>query len=324
MICGGRPQLLNQEPFGLKKLIIGTRGSALALTQSKWVAGELKKAWPDLDVELKQISTTGDNRSNVPFAQAGGKGIFTKEIDLAQVSGEVDIAVHSMKDVPTELIDGLTIAAVPMRECPNDVVITREGSFSDLPQNATIGTSSIRRQAFLKAWRMDLNVIEFRGNVDTRLRKLKEGQADAIILAAAGLHRLGIEHDGEVLPFDLMLPAPGQGALAITARESDERAKELLAPLNHQPTQTAAAMERTLLGKLGGSCQIPFGAQATPLDSEGEFELTAAICHPNGTSQISAKQTGQGGTELSSLVFEELESQGQAAFMAGITEFLKL
>ncbi|MDA1140411.1 MAG: hydroxymethylbilane synthase [Planctomycetota bacterium] len=308
----------------MKTLIIGTRGSALALVQSNWVAGELRKVWPDLNVELKQISTTGDNRNNVPFAQAGGKGIFTKEIDLAQVNGEVDIAVHSMKDVPTVLVAGLTISAVPRRECPNDVGITREGPFSELPRNATIGTSSIRRQAFLKAWRPDLNVIEFRGNVDTRLRKLKEGQVDAIILAAAGLHRLGIEHDGEALPFELMLPAPGQGALAITARDSDERVKELLSRLDHPPTHTAADMERALLGKLGGSCQIPFGAQATPLNSEGDFELVAAICHPNGSSQISARQAGKGGSELDIQVFEELESQGLGAFMTEIEEFLKL
>jgi hydroxymethylbilane synthase len=308
----------------LKNLILGTRGSALALVQSEWVASELRKAWPDLEVEIKQISTTGDSRNNVPFADAGGKGIFTKEIDLAQVNGEIDIAVHSMKDVPTELVEGLAIAAVPERECPNDVGIAREGSFSELPQNAAVGTSSIRRQAFLKAWRPDLNVIEFRGNVDTRLRKLKEGQADAIILAAAGLLRLGIEHDGEALPFELMLPAPGQGALAIIARASDERVKQLLSPLNHPPTRTAADMERALLGKLGGNCQIPFGAQATPLDAENKFELTAAVCHPDGTSQISARQEGKGGSELGSQVFTELESQGLEALMAEITEFLKL
>ncbi|MDP7254733.1 MAG: hydroxymethylbilane synthase [Planctomycetota bacterium] len=308
----------------METILLGTRGSSLALVQSEWFAGELKRAWPELNVELKQISTTGDSRDNVPFAQAGGKGIFTREIDNAQVNGEIDIAVHSMKDVPTELPEGLTIAAVPERECPNDVGITREGSFSELPRNATIGTSSIRRQAFLKAWRPDLNVIEFRGNVDTRLRKLKEGQADAIILAAAGLRRLGIEHDGDALPFDLMLPAPGQGALAITSRQSDERARELLSPLDHPPTHRAADMERALLGRLGGTCQIPFGAQATPLELEDQFDLVAAVCHPNGTSQISARQTGQGGSRLSSRVYAELESQGLDTFMDEITEFLKL
>jgi hydroxymethylbilane synthase len=293
-----------------KKVTIGSRGSALALAQTRWVAEALKKAWPDLEIEMRKISTTGDRRDKVSFAQAGGKGIFTREIDLAQARGEIDLAVHSMKDVPTALSEGLVIAAVPERESPHDAAITRDGrSLEELSADAVVGTSSVRRRAWLKAWRPGLEVIEFRGNIDTRLRKLDGGLAEAIVLAAAGLARLKIARKHEELPFSLMLPAPGQGALAITARLDDQEAQELVAPLNHAPTFDAITLERDLLARLGGSCHIPFSAHAKSLGGK-EMHLAAAVLDPDGAKILRSESTGLPCPELSNRVFEGLRAQG--------------
>ena len=308
----------------MSKLTIGTRGSALALVQANWVATQLRASWPELEVEIRKISTTGDQRTGVTFAEAGGKGIFTREIDLAQTGGEVDIAVHSMKDVPTELAGGLIIACVPERENPQDAAVTRDGGpLEELAENAVVGTSSLRRQAWLRHWRPDLQVIEFRGNVGTRLRKLDEGQADATILAAAGMNRLEIDRPRELLPFSLMLPAPAQGALAITTRVDDGPTQGFLSPLNHEPTLRATAVERELLARLGGSCQIPFSAHAKVL-GDGSLSLEAAACHPDGTRAIRGEATGPDGSALCDRVFTLLEEQGLADLMREINEILGL
>jgi len=298
-----------------RKIIIGSRGSALALAQTHWVAGALEKAWTGLEIELRTMTTTGDQRHGVPFAQAGGKGIFTREIDLAQERGEIDLAVHSMKDVPTTLAEGLVIAAVPERESPHDAAITRDGrSLADMADDAVVGTSSVRRRAWLKAWRRGLKVIEFRGNIDTRLRKLDGGQADAIVLAAAGLARLKIARKREELPFSLMLPAPGQGALAIAARVDDQETQELVAPLNHPRTFDAITLERALLARLGGSCHVPFSAHAKSLPGK-EMHLAAAVLDPEGARILRSESAGLPGPELSDRVFEGLRSQGLSCLL---------
>jgi hydroxymethylbilane synthase len=246
-------------------LVLGTRGSKLALRQSEWVRTRLQEISPEVSVSLKRIQTSGDKILDVALATIGGKGLFVKEIEEALLRGEIDLAVHSMKDVPTMLPDGLAILCVPVREDPRDVLIARNGhAFSQLPAGAQIGTSSLRRQAQLLHSRPDLKIEMLRGNLDTRLRKLREGQFDAIVLAAAGLKRLEwTENTTEYLPMEVCLPAIGQGALGIEGRCDDLFVRELVAPLNHPPSQTAVLAERALLHRLEGGCQVPVAAYAT-------------------------------------------------------------
>lgn len=245
-------------------LRIGTRGSQLALWQANWVKEQLIRKHPDLDVEIHTIKTTGDKILDVPLAKVGGKGLFVKEIEEALLDKSVDLAVHSMKDVPTELPDGLGIVAVSEREDPRDAVLGRESTpILDLPQGAKIGTSSLRRQAQLFAARPDFKIEPLRGNINTRLRKLKEGLYDAIILANAGVKRLGWEKEvTEVIDPDVMLPAIGQGALGIEARLDDEVTLGKIAFLNHEVTGSCVAAERAFLHRLEGGCQVPIAAYA--------------------------------------------------------------
>ncbi len=246
-------------------LVLGTRGSKLAIRQSEWVQAQLKEIAPDVSVSLKRIQTSGDKILDVALAAIGGKGLFVKEIEEALLRGEIDLAVHSMKDVPTLLPQGLAIVCVPMREDPRDVLISRNGlALSQLPAGARVGTSSLRRQAQLLHYRPDLKIEMLRGNLDTRLRKLREGRFDAIVLASAGLRRLQwTESATEYLPMEVCLPAIGQGALGIEARCDDVFVRELLAPLNHPPSRTAVLAERALLQRLEGGCQVPIAAHAT-------------------------------------------------------------
>ncbi len=254
-----------------KELIIGTRGSKLALWQAEWVKAEINKHFPELNITLKKIKTTGDKILDVPLAKVGGKGLFVKEIEEAMLRGEIDIAVHSMKDVPTELPAGLHLGAICKREDPRDAFISRltNGgfqikSFKDLPQGATVGTSSLRRSCQLKHIRPDLQILQLRGNVDTRLRKLDEGQFDAIILASAGVKRLGHEDRiTEYLPTDISLPAIGQGAIGIECREDDDFINEIISRLNHAETAVCVRAERAFLKQLEGGCQVPIAAHAT-------------------------------------------------------------
>ena len=253
-----------------KKVVIGTRGSKLALWQAEWVKSELIKLNPDLTIELNKIKTTGDKILDVPLAKVGGKGLFVKEIEEALLRGEADLAVHSMKDVPTDFPKGLYLAVICKREDPRDAFIApmqngkfKIQNFKNLPHGATIGTSSLRRSSQLLSIRPDLKIMQLRGNLDTRLRKLDEGQFDAIILAAAGVKRLGwANRITETIEPSISLPAIGQGAVGIECRIDDEFINKLIAPLNHNETSVCVRAERACLKKLEGGCQVPIAAHA--------------------------------------------------------------
>jgi hydroxymethylbilane synthase len=268
------------------QLRIGTRGSALALWQAEWVRSQLRAAHPGLTVELVTIKTQGDKILDVPLAKVGGKGLFVKEIEEALLEGRVDLAVHSMKDMPAELLAGLHVAAMPLREDPRDVLIMREGSgFADLPPGARVGTSSLRRAAQLLHLRADLKIETLRGNLDTRLRKLETQGFHAVVLAAAGIKRMGLSHlITQYLEPELMLPAVGQGALGIEARIEDAPNNELVAGLAHLPTMVAVRAERAFLRRLQGGCQVPIGGYAT---LEGErLVLTGMVADLQGRRVI--------------------------------------
>lgn len=250
------------------RLTIGTRGSVLARWQAEWVKTRLRAAHPGLDVTLAIIKTSGDKILDVPLSTVGGKGLFVKEIEEALLSGTVDLAVHSMKDVPTVLPDPLHLAAIPPREDPYDALISRSGlPLAKLPAGATIGTSSLRRQAQLLAYRHDFTIASLRGNLDTRLRKVTDGAdgaIDAIVLATAGLRRLGWEtRITEILAPTVCLPAIGQGALGIECQRGDERVNRLVAVLDHPDTRACVEAERAFLTRLEGGCQVPIAAHAT-------------------------------------------------------------
>ena len=240
-------------------LIIGTRGSQLALWQAEWVQRQLKQIAPDLSVVLKRIQTSGDKIQDVPLAKVGGKGLFVKEIEEALLRKDIDLAVHSMKDLPAVLPAGLLIICVPEREDPRDALLAGNKKKLDaLPLGARVGTSSLRRQAQLLHVRPDLQIKMLRGNVDTRLRKLQENHFDAIVLAASGLKRLGWDdHITECLPVDVSLPAIGQGALGIEGREDDGFVRNLVSRFEHQQTRVTVTAERALLKRLEGGCQVP-------------------------------------------------------------------
>jgi hydroxymethylbilane synthase len=264
-------------------LVIASRGSQLALWQAHWVAAQLTAAGRPCRIEI--VKTTGDKITDVPLAKVGTKGLFTKEIEEALLDGRAHLAVHSLKDLPTELPQGLVLAAVPEREDPRDAVVGKK--LADLPDGAKVGTSSLRRAAQLRQLRPGLQVESVRGNLDTRLRKLDEGQYEAILLAAAGLKRLGWgDRIAEILPPEQMCPAVGQGALAIETRAGFDG----VAMLDHADTHTAVIAERAVLGALGGGCQVPIGAYATV--SEGRIHVMAIVAAPDGTQVIRAEAEG--------------------------------
>ena len=266
-----------------KKLTIGSRGSQLALWQSHWVAGELKAL--SVETSLEIIKTTGDKITDVPLAKVGTKGLFTKELEEALIERRIDLAVHSLKDMPTDLPDGLMLAAVPQREDPRDAIVGVK--LAELRAGARVGTSSLRRAAQLRAVRPDLQVESVRGNLDTRLRKLDEGRYDAIVLAAAGLRRLGwAARIAELLEPEVMCPAVGQGALAIETRNGGDAAAAICARLTHTPTLQCVEAERAVLRALGGGCQVPIGAHAA-IDANGRMNLTAVVASPDGVQVIS-------------------------------------
>lgn len=263
-------------------LVIGTRGSRLAIWQAEWVRARLKEIAPDIEVSLRRIKTSGDKVLDVPLAKIGGKGLFVKEIEEALIRGEIDLAVHSMKDVPVVLPDPLDILCVPPREDPRDVLISRESrSLDRLPERSRVGTSSLRRQAQLLRYRPDLTIEMLRGNLDTRLRKLKEGEFEALVVAAAGLRRMGWTSEvTEYLPPEISLPAIGQGALALEGRRSDAFVRALVAGLEDPATRTAVTAERALLERLGGGCQVPIAAHGT---LEGDtLLLNGLVASPDG------------------------------------------
>ena len=256
------------------ELKIGTRGSQLALFQANWVRDQLSHAHPGLNVTLIKIKTTGDKIQDVPLAKIGGKGLFVKEIEESLLQKKIDIAVHSIKDVPTEFPEGLHLFVITKREDPRDVFISREGwTLKDLPQGAKIGTSSLRRQAQLLHFRNDLKLIPLRGNLDTRLKKLKTMNLDGIVLALAGVRRLGLEERvTEIIPTDISLPAIGQGALGIETRRGDERVEDQIRFLNDRDSSIAVTAERAFLKKLEGGCQVPIAAYARPVGTRLQVE----------------------------------------------------
>lgn len=291
-------------------LVIGTRGSQLALWQAEWVQARLREIAPSVSVRLERIRTSGDKILDVPLAKIGGKGLFVKEIEEALSRGDIDLAVHSMKDVPSVLPEGLAIVCVPEREDARDALLTRDHvAFRDLPSGAKVGTSSLRRQAQLLAHRQDLNVSMLRGNVNTRLRKLQDGEYDAIVLAAAGLARLGwAEHVTEYLSPSLSLPAVGQGALGIESRADDTFVRGLLEPINDAMTSMAVSAERAFLDRLEGGCQVPIAGHAVVENQSVRFEgLVASV---DGTRVIRdriegpVEQAAQLGTSLAERILE--------------------
>jgi hydroxymethylbilane synthase len=305
-----------------KRITIGTRGSKLALWQAEFVKTQLQKLYPDLTVEILKIKTTGDKILDVPLAQVGGKGLFVKEIEEALLRHEADIAVHSMKDVPTDFPDGLHLPVVCEREDPRDALITSQKSkvksqksntslIFSLPKHSKIGTSSLRRSCQLLSLRPDLKMKQLRGNLDTRLRKLDEGQFDAIILATAGVKRLGLQDRiTEILPPDISLPAIGQGAVGIECRINDEFVNDLIFPLNHPKTFICVKAERAFLKKLEGGCQVPIAAHARLKD--GRILLDGLVGSISGDKIIKGYSEGEAGhaEHLGITLAEEVLSKG--------------
>jgi len=274
-------------------LRLGTRGSALARWQTDYVAGLLVAAWPELTCEVIVFRTQGDRVLDTPLPLIGGKGLFTAELEAALRSGDIDLAVHSLKDLPTELPPGLVLGAVPQRAEATDVLVSRSGHTLDtLPLNSVIGTSSRRRAAQLLHLRPDLRILDVRGNVETRVRKVlaADGPYDALLLAHAGLARLGhADVISQALPAEIMLPAPGQGALGVQCRD-EPGILDLLAPLNHAPTRRVVEAERAFLAGLGGGCAVPIAAYAT---AEGEqLRLRGRVTAPDGSRQIDVSIDG--------------------------------
>ncbi|MBT5876088.1 MAG: hydroxymethylbilane synthase [Candidatus Latescibacteria bacterium] len=253
----------------MNPLIIGTRGSQLARTQTDMVADQIRSDNPDMQIEIRILTTKGDRITDAPLSSFGGEGVFVKELERALLSDEIDIAVHSLKDMPTAIPDGLALSAIPERADARDALISADGlHFSDLPRGARIGTSSLRRRGQLLGQRPDLTMVDLRGNLDTRLKKLLETDLDAIILATAGLDRLGwSDRITERLPCDLVLPAVGQGALSLETK-TDGRARSIAATMNHERTELAVTAERAFLKALGGGCQTPIGGWARLIGDE--------------------------------------------------------
>ena len=274
-----------------QNVVIGTRGSKLALWQAEHIAGRIRARYPEIEVTLKKIVTTGDKILDVPLAKIGGKGLFTKELENAMLSGEIDLAVHSLKDMPTELPEGLMLAAITTRADASDAFVSlRYKSLDALPQGAKVGTSSLRRRAQILKYRPDLQTIDLRGNLDTRIKKLENQKMDAIILATAGLKRLGLEqYITQILPIEICLPAVGQGALAIETRQNDSEVLSVLEFLNDSETIAAVTAERAYLREVQGGCQVPVGVhgevngdqlllEATILKIDGTREVREQIC----------------------------------------------
>ena len=299
-------------PHAVRELVIGTRSSKLALWQAEWAHAKLRELEPGLSVSLKRIKTTGDKVLDTPLAAIGGKGLFVKEIEDALLRGEIDLAVHSMKDVPTHLPEGLEILAIPEREDPRDVLVSRGGlSLDRLRAGSRIGTSSLRRQAQLLHARPDLNIQILRGNVDTRLRKLEAGEFEGIILAAAGVRRLDwTDRVTEYLTSDVCLPAIGQGALALEGRADDAFMRDVAARLDHPPTRMAVTAERALLERLEGGCQVPIAAHATI--SNETLMMTAVVASVNGRRLVrdSIQGPAQAAHRLGVELAERLLAQG--------------
>jgi hydroxymethylbilane synthase len=305
----------------MTKITVGSRKSQLALTQTKWVMDQIAKHHSNVSFDLKHIVTKGDRILDVTLSKVGGKGLFVKEIEQALFDKEIDFAVHSMKDMPAVVPDGLMIACVPVRADHRDALISKNNlSFNDLPEGAIVGTSSLRRQSQLLAARSDLRIESLRGNIDTRLGKLKDGQYDAIVLAAAGLERMGWKDETvtEYLPEKLMLPAVGQGALAIECRSDDHTLVELLSAIHDEETYRVTTAERAFLAELGGSCQVPIAAHG--VINKGVIRLTGLVGTPDGQMIIKDVMSGEDPVELGHLLGEKLKKQGAAEILDDVKE----
>ena len=292
----------------MARLRVGSRGSQLALWQANHISRLLRERGHQVEIEI--IKTTGDKITDVALANVGTKGMFTKEIEEALADGRVDLAVHSLKDLPTSVAPGFEIAAITKRENPRDVFCSSKyASIDELPRGARVGTSSLRRQAQLKALRPDLKIYPLRGNVDTRLRKLEAGEFDAIILAAAGLNRLGkTELVKQIIPAEVMCPAAGQGALGIEIRAGDSAIRQHLIFLDDAAARATTTCERSLLNKLGGGCQVPIGAFAEARD--GRLHLEAIVADPDGSKVIRESRDGSDPVQLGEAVAEALLHRG--------------
>ncbi len=303
------------------KLTIGSRGSKLALTQTNQMADMIRAALPGVEVDITIISTRGDRILDRPLSEIGGKGLFTEELEAALRDGSIDLAVHSLKDLPTDDPEGLCIAASPKRVTPNDALVcTKYASLKDLPAGATVGTSSLRRKAQLLALNPDLKIVDIRGNIGTRMGKVLEtGELDAVILACAGLERVGLaDVITETIAPELMLPAAAQGVLGIQTRADDAELREALKTIHDTDTYTEALAERTLLAGLGGGCQVPIGALAR-IDGDTIY-LEACVCSLDGKTTLRTKLSGAVDTAqaLGEQAAQDLLSQGADAIVAEI------
>lgn len=297
------------------KIVVGTRGSKLALTQTKWVISELKKKHPHIDFELKIIKTKGDIVQHITLDKIGDKGLFVKEIEQQLIDKEIDMAVHSMKDMPSSLPDGLKFASIPKREDPRDVLILRElyKTIDDLPKGATIGTGSKRRKYQLLKYRPDLNIVPIRGNIDTRIKKIEDENLDGVVLAAAGVLRAGLEKNiSSYLPIDIMIPAPSQGALAIEIRQDNFEVENIISCFRDEITEIQVEAERGFLDGINGSCHIPMGAYCTVNGDDinlvglfGDEEGRKIVINSLKGKASSAREVG---LELAKLISKEHEN----------------
>jgi hydroxymethylbilane synthase len=303
------------EKLTTRTIIVGSRPSKLARWQTEHILAKLKSIWPGLTCRLVTLVTTGDKIIDRPLPEIGGKGVFTEELESALNSGEIDLAVHSLKDLPVESTAGLTIGAVDQRACAQDVLISAGSvKFKSLLPGSRVGTSSLRREAQIRASRTDLNIIALRGNIDTRIRKLLAGDYDAILLAAAGVERLGFdEHISEYLSFEVMLPAPGQGALAIQCRANDDDLLKLLQPIHDFSTFRAVTAERAFLSALGGGCSAPIAAYA--VTDKKQLKMTGLVASLDGQKVIRITSTDTEPLALGELLAKKALAQGASELL---------
>jgi hydroxymethylbilane synthase len=307
----------------MRKIVIGSRRSKLALTQTNWVIDQLKKLDLPYEFEIKEIVTKGDKILDVTLSKVGGKGLFVKEIEQAMLDEEIDMAVHSMKDMPSELPIGLMLACTPKRVDPRDALISRDyNSLTDLPAGSVVGTSSLRRAAQILAKRPDLKIKSIRGNIDTRLAKLETEDFDAIILAAAGLERMGWTEEivTEYLTVEDCIPAVGQGSLAIECRKGDQDLRELLENINDQITFETVTAERAFLRTLEGGCQVPIAAFA--VQSGNEVTLNGLVGTPDGKTIIRGQRVGENPDDIGVLLAQDLMDRGAKDILDKVKEEL--
>ena len=301
-----------------RRIVIGTRGSQLALWQANRVAALLREAHPGVQVDLQTVKTEGDQKADVPFWKFQGRGVFVRELETALLENRVDLAVHSAKDVPTDLAEGLELVGALPRHDPSDALVGK--TLAQLPPGARIGTSSPRRRASLARRRPDLAFVDLRGNLDTRLRKLDDGRLDAAVLACAGLERLGLgDRIAERLAPEICLPAPGQGIVAIEARSADDEVRRLVGAISAPASLTCLAAERAVLEGLGGGCQVPIGALATL--ANGRLRLLAGVTSPDGKQHVGGETEGESAraAELGAELARRLIAEGAKALLEGGT-----